>query len=545
MRINEVAKKAALRRMTLLSFVITAGLLCNYANGILVPISHYQNLFEWLRINGANLHGVRIAHFENHGWGLARNYNSSSAEPGTFEYNINFQISSFQALVAPGPTPAILGLAERKEDAKDRKIDYSKISTTICFDEGKCVSVKDSQLLVVTYVACERAKGYGSLWYPYLDSIITPATPTYSILLAILGGPASKVRVWKRKEDEIPSEHQISFEWAEAGSPRPAEKINLIEIAEGIREAYAPSDYASRLLEHAIEKELRIGTVLSSAIRRVGNSLNELGSDYSPILEYDDLEVRRMIAWASQITGSRGAHFQDIGFALLPLWDLMNHGSSKDILNWENYIKVKNGSLVFANPPKLNADENEELLHDYGFPSTCAMNWVLQYGFIPENIIAPIKQSNNYNNEDATTIIAGCSDILIAGERHVIAAANVKNSNKVSLLRMEQLQAAAEAAWSESYSSGRGKHPALRLADMLSSHADRLPPDDVLRAQMDSSTMSMRAGLGLDEVHVARYHAAVVMLLERRALLGAKATVLERVNVTAKFTCHADRHSII
>ena len=46
-------------------------------------------------------------------------------------------------------------------------------------------------------------------------------------------------------------------------------------------------------------------------------------------------------------------------------------------------------------------------------------------------------------------IIAGCSDIVIAGERHEIAAANVKNSNKVSFLRMEQLQAAAEAAWTE------------------------------------------------------------------------------------------------
>ena len=146
-----------------------------------------------------------------------------------------------------------------------------------------------------------------------------------------------------------------------------------------------------------------------------------------------------MIAWASQISRSRGAYFRDIGFTLLPLWDLINHGSSKDILNWENYIKVKNESLVFANPPKLNADEDEELLFDYGFPSKCAMEWVLQYGFIPENIIAPIKHSNNYNNEDTTTIIAGCSDILIGGERHMIDTANVNNLNKVGLLRIEQL----------------------------------------------------------------------------------------------------------
>ena len=37
------------------------------------------------------------------------------------------------------------------------------------------------------------------LWYPYFDSITTPATPTYSILLALLG-PAGKYGYGKRKK---------------------------------------------------------------------------------------------------------------------------------------------------------------------------------------------------------------------------------------------------------------------------------------------------------------------------------------------------------
>ena len=51
-----------------LSFII-AGLFAIMPMVLLYPY-HIVKSFDWLRINGANVDGVRIAHFENHSWVL-------------------------------------------------------------------------------------------------------------------------------------------------------------------------------------------------------------------------------------------------------------------------------------------------------------------------------------------------------------------------------------------------------------------------------------------------------------------------------------------
>ena len=498
-------------------------------------MNHCTNLLKWMELNGAQVTGVRVAYFPEHGWGLARSRPRaySTAVPGYFAFPSTFILSAQTALVEQGPLPAVLGVDPHGIRDGTVDLEHIKVGCTNQDDDDFCVTFDGSEAVVAMYLALERAKGFDSFWYPYIDSIVPPSTPVYSLLMAALGGPARNVREWRQTG--------IGLEWVYGGMLAPGALVNLTESAQLIRKTFGPSSYASHALESAFHDELEKHQMQFAVLQRGGilESVMDQGgprdSSFQPVDH--ELEMRRLLAWSNLVASSRGISSdifnsgeRSMGFALIPLWDMINHKRSTRHHNFGTYLAAENatrpyGNMIsYYNPAQgpLEEDDGSEILNDYGFPAECALEWLLKFGFIPEDFLETITDSHS---AEAGTGAAGCSDIVIGGQRHLVHAGTTGEFNVAELIRK------AEAAWQESYTAGKGQLPALRLANVLLVRADELPADAFLRAQFDGTAIRLPKDhpYRTSDLRMARRNAAAVMLLERQALLGARAAILERL----------------
>ena len=136
-----------------------------------------------------------MAYFPEHGWGLARSRPRaySTAVPGYFAFPSTFILSAQTALVEQGPLPAVLGVDPHGIRDGTVDLEHIKVGCTNQDDDDFCVNFDGSEAVVAMYLALERAKGFDSFWYPYIDSIVPPSTPVYSLLMAALGGTIESI----------------------------------------------------------------------------------------------------------------------------------------------------------------------------------------------------------------------------------------------------------------------------------------------------------------------------------------------------------------
>ena len=494
----------------------------------------YRRLFKWIEMNGGNLDGVRVAHFGAHGWGIARAGSSPSPDgappstvPGSFDYPVGLVLSTQIAMVEEGPVRTWL-THDSLQAMEESNFETSRVG---CEDDGAtdddvCIQI-DGCLVLSLFIAVERHEGATGLWHPYLDSMTAPNSPVYQLALLDLGVEDMDAEAATEANGLLPS------------SKDPVKAaLELARLAKEIRSPFAPSRYATKHLDDALESARAQVDLLFAILKRGGGG----GTQEDNALLEDELNLRRHVLWSYHVVKSR--HIKtSLGCSMLPVWDLINHGwktahgssirSWQDMTEWipENRNEKQNGRISYHNPhPDDNAEEDEEVLQDYGYKSRCPMDWLNLYGFIPQHLIEPIRRRTPSAGDAAVVpTTGGCGKVLINGREYSVYGDNGEGLYYHSESeRVAPLLDAARAAWAADFHGGddanQATTPEMRLVAALSARADELPPDRDLYAQLDSSPPSASTSAA---VAVAKYQdAAAVMLLERQALLSTREALL-------------------
>ena len=247
-------------------------------------------------------------------------------------------------------------------------------------------------------------------------------------------------------------------------------EAGFVVAARRAKAAYHASSYASRRLAAVAGDNLEFASMVAGAFRRNNASL-------------DVDRCRRVALWALFTVLNRAVELGGrLGYSLVPFWDIINHGAPRHSQRFVT-LRYDDGSVEYFQ----DGYRGGELFHNYSFQSACPMDWVTTYGFVPEDLVAASAAPPDDAAENALGVWApGCSDVVVRGVTYSVPG------DEADLL--------AFAAASDD--------GARLAATALAARADALLPDAALAA-------------GADAADALDRDAAVVMRLERRALLRA------------------------
>ena len=293
----------------------------------------------------------------------------------------------------------------------------------------------DSGTSLAVLVAVERLKGAASHWFPYLATLPRPTSPSYDVAAGALGLSV---------DDVVRARHA--------------------------RARFQASTYASSRVTARASEWLEFSSVVAKSLAARGAATADA-----------DL-ARSTVLWALATVYGRSVPIDDMGHALIPFWDLINHASGAVIapVSWDD------DSVYYFSANYRSG----EIVHDYNFGSPCPVEWLAQYGFIPEHLAAVALSPPDDARENALGPWErpGCSDVALDGRHFGLP----RDENDLLALAATS---PAEGA---------------RVARALDAKADGLEADAALAEAATTHPDDMRRS------------AAVVMLLERRALRRAR-----------------------
>ena len=297
-------------------------------------------------------------------------------------------------------------------------------------------------------VASELLLGEQSFWHPYLAAIARPATPQYDVAEALLGAARRGAA------------HEGSGAEPAPDPAWPARQVQAIARSRATRAVFRASRCASQALDDAALESVEWASL-------VGDVLKALHPDANARRDAALLAAGVVRARAVALPGGDST-------ALVPIWDMVNHAANGRTV--DATLRQSGDFFEYV----AAAGTAGEVVHDYNAQFGCVLDWVLAFGFAPQQLVdAALRGEPSDGGAPSDGDRGSCAEVALDGRTY-------------QLPRDE-----AEL---------RSSHVSLTLRAALAARLAELPTDAALRTAVDADAGS------------SGRIAAIVMLHERIAL---------------------------